>query len=144
MISITTENITMNTLKLFVLLTVLSLINACSTSTPSLVSELDSLQIPVAQASAPRQNMNEAKTTSLYNDNDKTIRNLMLTLKDRYLRDVTKKDIFDAHSFPHRVYGCLAKLEQASKINMLYLSERNTSGLVELHKALEPVSKAAD
>ncbi len=128
----------MNILKSTTILIAASLIAACSSKNPAIVSELENLQIPVVQPSASDMNNDNSKIRNLYQSNDRILRDLTLMLKDRYLKDTKTKDIFDTHSSSHQVYASLTKLEEAGMVNLQYFNEKNFAGLNELNEKLVP------
>mgnify|MGYP000861793402 CR=1 FL=1 len=64
-------------------------------------------------------------------------------LKDNYLQDASKKDIFDKDSEAFHVYSALTKLEQMSAMNEVYRKENNIAGLQVINRLLKAVPVAA-
>jgi hypothetical protein len=128
----------MRNLKLLLSFLIMSCIVACSSSTPPIISELESLQIPVVQPSSPDIKIDYVKMKKLFQENEEIIKGLTFLLKDRYLKDSKNKNVFDTHGFYHQVYSSLTKLEVASMVNKQYFSENNIKGLSELYEKLLP------
>lgn len=80
---------------------------------------------------------------SCFQDNSAIIGNLSRSLKDNYLQDVSKKDIFDKDSEAFHVYSALTKLEQMSAMNEVYRKENNIAGLQVINRLLKGVPVAA-
>lgn len=133
----------MNNAKMIFILISIFVTNACSNSTPEIVSSLTSLQIPVVQPLNNVTGKEQNKNASLYSLNAKDISDLTHLLKERYLKGTNKKDIFDNHSMSHQIYICLTNLEEAKIINEQYFNEGNSQGLKELHEKLQPIIKGA-
>lgn len=71
----------MKVLKRSLLFFIVSVITACTSSTPTVVSELDNLQIPVTQSAASDSKVDTVKIETIYKDNEKVINELSLFLK---------------------------------------------------------------
>ncbi|EQA1590693.1 hypothetical protein RBQ08_RS13105 [Enterobacter hormaechei] len=120
------------------LLTALFL-TSCSEKEPNLISELQSLQIPVIQKdNAP--NNNEIVLNAYYSKNTSDIINLTTFLKRSYLNGSTKKEIFDNQSQAHQVYIALTNLEEADMVNKQYYNDKNVKGVMALNGALNPLA----
>ena len=128
----------MKILKLIITLIMICIISACSSKNPAIVSDLVALQIPVVPPSAYDANTNNSAVKDLYLSNEKIIFNLTSMLKERYLTDTKKKDMFDTHSLSHQVYVALTKLEEAGMVNHQYFDDKNVAGLHKLNEKLVP------
>ena len=131
----------MKYLTIAAVLTGVVLISACSQTTPDLVARLSKLQIPVVRPVAVNDNTGRSRATSLYTKNVAGINKLTALLKQQYLSNANRKDIFDVHSLSHQVYISLTNLEEAGLINEQYYNENNTPGLIKLHEMLQPYAK---
>lgn len=116
----------------------LSLLTACSSHSPDTVQQLNALTVPVVTPdTTPAQT---ATLLPLHQQNKQKISTLTASLKQKYLQQSTRKDIFDTHSETARVYAALTKLEQFSYLNDNYLKEKNVQGLQEISMTLQSVS----
>lgn len=79
----------------------------------------------------------------MFPDNSAIIGSLSRSLKDNYLQDASKKDIFDKDSEAFHVYSALTKLEQMSAMNEVYRKENNIAGLQVINRLLKAVPVAA-
>ncbi|HEE1235115.1 TPA: hypothetical protein ACUIW5_004898 [Klebsiella pneumoniae] len=121
-----------------VLLTAL-LSTSCSQKENNLISELQSLQIPVIQKDN-NQNNNESILNTYHTKNTSDISNLTNFLKSTYINGSTKKDIFDNQSQAHHAYIALASLEQAGMVNEQYFNDKNLKGIMALNGVLNPIA----
>ncbi|CAM6535608.1 hypothetical protein [Enterobacter intestinihominis] len=121
-----------------VLLTTLFL-TSCSQREPNIISEVQSLQIPVVQKDNT-QNNSEVILNAYHSKNTSDISNLTNFLKSIYINGSTKKDIFDNQSQAHQVYIALTNLEQAEMVNEQYYNDKNVKGIMALNGALNPIA----
>lgn len=112
---------------------------SCSDSTPNLVYQLKTLQIPVVQSKANDEKNNIALLNSLHSKNTLQINALTGFLKNSYIKNSKSKEIFDTHSLTHQVYTGLTNLEQARMINEQYYNDKNIQGILALNKVLSPL-----
>lgn len=119
-------------------------LSGCST-TPSAdtVDTINTLTVPVLHSDAQLSGQSAQAVVSCFQDNSAIIGSLSRSLKNNYLQDASKKDIFDKDSEAFHVYSALTKLEQMSAMNEVYRKENNIAGLQVINRLLKAVPVAA-
>lgn len=134
----------MNKGKFFSVFMILFALNACSSSVPNKISELQYLQLPVVVGDINHDNAIHPQIENYYKNNTKIINEITFYLKAKYLKNGKMKDVFDVHSRDHKIYRILTVLEEAQDINELYFSSQNIKGLIALQEKLEPYHEIID
>lgn len=104
---------------------------------------INTLTVPVLHSDAQLSGQSAQAVVSCFEDNSAIIGSLSRSLKDNYLQDASKKDIFDKDSEAFHVYSALTKLEQMSAMNEVYRKENNIAGLQVINRLLKAVPVAA-
>lgn len=128
--------------RLFILAGVLCLSGCSTTPAADPVATINALAVPVMHSDVQPAGQNSQSITRCFQDNSVLIGSLSRSLKDNYLQDVERKDIFDKDSDAYHVYSALTRLEQMSAMNEVYRKENNIAGLEEINKVLKAVPLA--
>lgn len=127
----------------FIIAGVLCLTGCSATPSADTVDTINTLTVPVLHSDAQPSGQSGQALVSCFQDNTALIGSLSQSLKDNYLQDVSKKDIFDKDSDAFHVYSALTKLEQMSAMNEVYRKENNIAGLQVINRLLKTVPAVA-
>ncbi|TNV14037.1 hypothetical protein FH968_20840 [Buttiauxella sp. B2] len=115
-------------------------IAGCANPGDETVEALNTLEFqPGVMSTATNSNSEELK--SLHTANKKAISSLTKEIKSARVDNLRSVDVFDNRHGIDNVFQALTKLEQFDELNNIYLKDQNKEGLVQINKALKPITE---
>ncbi|WP_310606991.1 hypothetical protein [Buttiauxella brennerae] len=127
-------------LKKFVLIFTVVIVG-CANPADETVEALNTLEFQPGTVMSPAANSNPEELKTLHNTNKQVISSLTAKIKAARVDHLRTDDVFDNRYGIDNVFQALTRLEQFDELNNLYLQDNNKDGLVQINKALKPITE---
>jgi hypothetical protein len=126
-------------LKKFVLIFTFVIVG-CANPADETVEALNTLEFQPGTMS-PATNSSPDELKSLHSTNQQVIANLTTEIKAARVDHLRSVDVFDNRYGIDNVFQALTRLEEFDELNNIYLKDNNKDGLVQIKKALKPITE---
>jgi len=113
----------------------------CAQQGDEKVEALNTIEFHATPSSTAPANSNPVELESLHKTNKQAIASLTAEIKAEHVNGLKSDDVFDNRYGIDNVFQALTRLEEFGELNNIYLKDQNKNGLVQIGKALTPLTE---
>ncbi|WBM70307.1 hypothetical protein OH773_19540 [Buttiauxella sp. WJP83] len=113
----------------------------CANPGDDKVEALNTLDFQASPKTAATANGNPVELESLHNINQQAIASLTSEIKAAHVNGLRSDDVLANRDGIDNVFQALTRLEEFNELNNIYLKDQNKNGLVQIGKALKPLTE---
>lgn len=113
----------------------------CANPGDDKVEALNTLDFQASPKTSATANGNPVELESLHNINQQAIASLTSEIKAAHVNGLRSDDVLANRDGIDNVFQALTRLEEFNELNNIYLKDQNKNGLVQIGKALKPLTE---